>query len=143
MLLQNHNRGFTLLEVLVAFSITALALGVLYQIYTKGTTSVILGKEYSEAILIAESKLALLETEELECLSLSGTEYDRYDWQITVSDYEYTDEDDDENIVDFDPLISLKTVELELSWNSKGKQRTLELRTLRPISGYAGNNPTN
>lgn len=124
-----HNRGFTLLEVLVAFSITALALGVMYQIYAKGTTSALLGKEYAEAVTIAESRLALIGIEEdFSNDYLSGTENDKYDWQITISDYEFTDEENFE----FEPPLLLKQVELEISWDSMGKRRSFILHTLRP-----------
>lgn len=129
MSLRPHNRGFTLLEVLVAFSIAALALGVMYQIYAKGTTSVLLGKEYAEAIAIAESRLALIGIEEnYDNNYLSGTENDKYEWQITIQDYEFTDEESFE----FEPPLLLKEIELQVSWDSMGKHRSFRLHTLRP-----------
>lgn len=129
MSLRPHNRGFTLLEVLVAFSIAALALGVMYQIYVKGAISALLGKEYAEAIIIAESRLALIGVEEdYNNNYLSGTENDKYEWRITIQDYEYPEEESFE----FVPPLLLKEIELEVSWDSMGKQRSFRLHTLRP-----------
>lgn len=124
------NRGFTLLEVLVAFSITALALGVMYRIYAKGTTSAILGKEYAEAVNIAESKLAAAGVEEsLDNGVSSGTENNKYEWQISVDDYEYNDDGDN----GFEQPLQLKEIELLVSWDSLGKHRSINLHTLRPV----------
>ena len=128
------NRGFTLLEVLVAFSITALALGVMYRIYAKGTTSAILGKEYAQAVAIAESKLAAVGVDEsLDNDTFSGTEDDKYQWQITISDYDPADEQDP----GFDPPLKLKEIDLVISWDSMGKHRTVNLQTLRPVPPQA------
>lgn len=54
----SKSRGFTLLEILVAFSIFTVSLGVLFQIFSKGTRAAMLGDEYSQAIIIAQSRLA-------------------------------------------------------------------------------------
>ena len=127
--LPTRHRGFTLLEVLVAFAITALALGVLYQIYAKGTTAAILGEEYAEAITIAESRLALLGTEEpLDNKTLSGSDNKKYDWRVTVQDY--VEAVAPTNLVQ--PPLALKKIELEVTWQSLGKQRSVLLHTLRP-----------
>ena len=42
----------------MAFFITAMSLGVLYQIYAKGATALDLARDYASALSIAESKLA-------------------------------------------------------------------------------------
>jgi len=56
---QSHReRGFSLLEVLVAFSIFSVAIAIIYQIYAKGSTAAILAEEYATAVAIAESRLA-------------------------------------------------------------------------------------
>jgi len=125
-----RNRGFTLLEVLVAFSITALALGVMYRIYAKGTTAAILGKEYAIAVAIAESKLADVGADEsLGNDYSSGTENKKYQWQIIIRDHQASDEED----AGLEPTLRMKEIELVISWNSLGKQRSIDLQTLRPV----------
>ncbi len=126
--LKRYNMGFSLLEILVAFTITALSLGVILQIYAKGTTSAILGEEYAQAVAIAESKLAAVgRSESLDDTETSGTEDDKYHWTITIQDYQ-SDSDSD-----FISPISLKKIHLDLHWQTKGKQRSIQLHTLRPV----------
>ena len=50
----NHTDGFTLIEVLVAFAIAALALGTLYQISSTSTRAALAATRYSGAVLVAE-----------------------------------------------------------------------------------------
>ncbi len=110
----------------MAFSITALALGIIFQIYARGATAAILGQEYAQAVTIAESKLAALGvSEDLETYEQSGTEDDKYHWQIDVRDYEADDPA-------FTPPVSLKQVSVEVYWDSKGRRRSIRLNTLKP-----------
>ncbi len=53
-----QQRGFSLLEVLVAFSILALSMGVLLQIFSGGLRNVGLSEDYARAAAIAETQLA-------------------------------------------------------------------------------------
>uniref|UniRef100_UPI0035939C60 type IV pilus modification PilV family protein n=1 Tax=Thiocapsa sp. TaxID=2024551 RepID=UPI0035939C60 len=48
--------GFSLLEVLVAFAILAVSLGVLMQIFSQATRTTLLSSQYSRAASLAESK---------------------------------------------------------------------------------------
>jgi general secretion pathway protein I len=51
-------QGFSLLEILVAFMIMALTLGVLFQVFSSGLRTAMVAEEYGEATRIAESLLA-------------------------------------------------------------------------------------
>ena len=73
-----------MLEVLVAFSILALSLGVLMQIFSQGTRNVAIGADYTKAVTIAESKLDAAGVVTPLDESSAGTELDgRYRWQLT------------------------------------------------------------
>jgi general secretion pathway protein I len=52
--------GFTLIEILVAFTIVALLLGALYQLFATGLRSGATAENYESAVLIAESGLDAL-----------------------------------------------------------------------------------
>ncbi len=124
---KRYNKGFSLLEVLVAFTIAAMSLGVLFQIYAKGTTSAILGEEYAQAIAIAESKLAEVGiSENLEISERTGLEYNKYNWYIIARDYI------EDSPSDFTSNLSLKEVTVEVYWNSQRNQRSIKLHTLKP-----------
>jgi general secretion pathway protein I len=49
--------GFTLVEIIVAFTITALILGAMYQLFSTGVRSGTAASSYGEAVMIAESTL--------------------------------------------------------------------------------------
>ena len=50
--------GFSLLEVLVAFSVLALSLGVLMQTFSLSSRNIGISADYAKALTIAESRLA-------------------------------------------------------------------------------------
>jgi general secretion pathway protein I len=50
-------RGFTLIEVLVAFAIAAIMLGALFETYSTSLKSVLAVQHYREAVLLGESAL--------------------------------------------------------------------------------------
>jgi general secretion pathway protein I len=81
--------GYTLIEVLVAFMILALALTVLMRIFSGGLRNVSVSSDYATATLIAESRLAAAGIDlPLVPGETSGTEGERFEWTISVQDYE-------------------------------------------------------
>jgi general secretion pathway protein I len=90
---QPRCHGFSLLEVLVAFAILAVSLGVLMQIFSVGLRNVAVEEGYTRAILLAESKLAGLGIEEpLQPGETTGSFDEEYRWHITVQPYTDGDE---------------------------------------------------
>ena len=127
MIYQHRDRGFSLIEILVAFSIAAISLTIIYQIYTKGTASAILGKDYSRAVIIAESRLDELGTTlDLKTNQFNGTAEDKFYWTVTVDNYSPAETGD------FVENLQLKSVRVDVSWETAGKIRTVTLRSLKP-----------
>lgn len=77
-------RGFTLLEVLVAFLIGSLATAALIEGVSRGVASARIAAETQEATSRARSRLALLELEALQPLQQSGEEAGGFRWQARV-----------------------------------------------------------
>lgn len=119
-------RGFSLLEVLVAFSILAMTLGVLSNIYSRATMSIVSGNEYAKATLVAQSLLAGAGvSDDLEVIETSGTSLEKYNWVKRVTPYA--------NAENEDIKIELRRVEVEINWESLGKTRRIKLQSLKPV----------
>lgn len=81
-------RGYSLIEVLVAFVILALAMTVLLRIFSSGLKNISVSSDYSRAVLIAESRLAAASYDQTLLLGeTSGTDGERFRWTQHVSAY--------------------------------------------------------
>lgn len=79
-----RQKGFSLLEVLVAFSILALSLGVLMQIFSGGLRNVDQSTHHAKAVAIAKSLLARVGTETPVLAGEQAGEFEQYRWQIRL-----------------------------------------------------------
>lgn len=123
-------RGFTLIEVLVAFSITTLALGVIFQIYAKGAAATALTNEYAYALAIAESKLAGAPVDiASHHHEKQGTELDKYHWELRAEDYLAENQG-----AELPSSYSLMSVIVDVKWKSRGRLREVNLQTLIPVT---------
>lgn len=120
--------GFSLLEILVAFVILALAFGVLMRVFSGALANTVLSERYATATLIAESRLAAVGVETwLEEAETSGETESGYRWNTRV-----TREPDEGIAADIAPTIGLFRVEVEVSWSAEAdKTRKIKLVTLR------------
>ncbi|PKM12838.1 MAG: general secretion pathway protein GspH [Gammaproteobacteria bacterium HGW-Gammaproteobacteria-3] len=125
-------KGFSLLEILVAFAILALALGILLRIFSGGVRTAIVADGYTTAVQIAESLLAGTGVETpLQAGQSTGMENDTYAWQVTVSPFQIADVPADT----LAPGIGLMQVEVSVSWSEGGAEpRLVELTTLKLVN---------
>ena len=122
-----RNRGFSLLEVLVAFSILTLSLGVLFSLFSTGLRNTNIAREYSHAIALAESKLAEIGVvEPLEMGVQEGDFDDQYRWHIQVIAYPWNEEP----AATLQPVVPYQ-VTVEVIWKSLYRERSVTLTTLR------------
>ena len=85
--------GFTLLEVLVAFTLLALAMGIIMQVFSRGVNGADLADHYAKAATLAESKLAGVGIEEpLSEGDFNGQFDDNFAWTMSVRAYSSTSE---------------------------------------------------
>lgn len=136
--MQRH-KGFSLLEILVAFSIMAIALTVLLRIFGSGVNNAVISEEYTLAVQIAESLMARTGVETaLEAGESQGTEGDKYDWQVTINPSapasarrSLKDKDQDQQT----PAPELMSVRVRVSWGEEEQPRSVELNTLKLQQG--------
>ncbi|MCK5828733.1 MAG: type II secretion system protein [Methylococcales bacterium] len=122
-------KGFSLLEILIAFSILALSLGVLLNIFSGGLRRAVISDEYQQAITIAQSILSKAGIEEeLQDGETHGEELEKYQWTQLIQAFE-VDGMEPETTGIF-PYHVTVTVE----WEAGENNRHVELVTLK-LSG--------
>ena len=118
--------GFSLLEILVAFSILAISLGVLLNIFSTGLRSAIVSDEYIHAVTIAESLLSKAGIEStLEQNESHGIEEDKYSWSINIESYL-------DDVLDVDRgRVTPYKITVTVRWQEVEDERSIILTTLR------------
>ncbi|WP_305910011.1 type II secretion system protein [Methylomarinum sp. Ch1-1] len=82
-----RNKGFSLLEILVAFSVMAISLGILLNIFSTGVHTAVIAEEYTVATQIAESLMARTGVETpLVVGETSGSEAEKYHWRVSIAE---------------------------------------------------------
>jgi general secretion pathway protein I len=137
----SREAGFTLLEVLVAFVIAALAFTVLFKAVGSGVGTASTAGRYEEATARARSHLAATGRENLlSATTLNGDDGAGYHWRIAVDPIASTkpiaDEQDAEETPNPPQPIGLFRVTVSISWNESGRTREVSLQTQRvaPLS---------
>ena len=117
--------GFSLLEVLVAFAVLALTLGVLMQIFAGGSRNALNGSSYSRAVELAESVLALAGTESSLQPGVLQGEQAGMQWQLEILEYPM------EDFITPPGNLQSYLVSARVSWSDGIKNRDLVLDSLR------------
>ena len=130
------NRGFSLLEVLVAFVILAVVGSVLSQLYSSSLRNAGAAEEWSRAVLVAEGHLAsAAATYPLKEGSNSGTEDDgRVTWTTKVEPYVAPDTSQDLLNASAQLPIYLLRVSVNVSFpGASGADRTVAMSTVKLV----------
>lgn len=124
------NKGFSLLEVLVAFVVMGLVVGVILQLFGSSMRGVALSDEYSFAVQVAESRLAAVGNEiEVEDGSVSGEEKGSgYRWEVQMEPLDAANLS--EKLEKVQLPLQLYRVEVAVTWQGDGKPRELHLSSL-------------
>ncbi len=128
------SRGFTLLEVMLAFVVFALSFATVLEIMAGSMRSVRRAGDDTEVALFAQSIIDQVGTEiPLEEGEFSGVALDRYQWQLGI--YPYATTDKNVRTLELAEMsgIKLYTVNLDIDWAVGRRQRDLHFSTIRSI----------
>jgi type II secretion system protein I len=121
------SRGFTLLEVLVALTILALAIVTLMQLSSQGLRLLRLSDDYQQAVLVADRVARAADG--LEVGVQAGRE-GRFEWERRVALAPVPEE----LVAGAGPEVRLYALTVAVRW---GGRRTLELASLRTVAEAA------
>lgn len=124
-----YRRGFSLIEVLVAFTILSLMLGVVFEIHGRLARALAVSDGYGRAAVIAESLLARAGTDPaLPPGEHRGREPGGYRWSVRIRpDTALEAGDTSAAAIGVVPM----TVVVEVVWGDAGRERRFEARSLR------------
>jgi general secretion pathway protein I len=126
---RQFQQGFSLLEILIAFSILALSLGVLLNIFSGGLRRSLVAEEYQQAITVAQSILAKSGVEEeLKEGRKQGTIDEKYTWSESIRAFE------EDGLEPEKSGLFPYHVTVIVEWQAGDDNRHVELTTLR-LSG--------
>jgi general secretion pathway protein I len=129
-----RSRGFTLLEVLLAFVIFALGFATVLEILGGSMRSTVRARDYTEAALLAQSLADMVGTEfPIEEGSLAGDAPGGYQWQLAMTLYESQDPDDRTLEIAEVTGSVLYWVDLEITWGDAMREHQVHFSTVRGI----------
>jgi len=126
--------GFTLLEVLLAFVIFALAFATVLEIQSGSIRNTVRAREYTEVALIAQSVMDQVGVEiPLEMGASAAGESGKYEWELTVDRFE--DPYNETDSVQLAELtgIELLQVNLVISWGDSTREKYREFSTVKAM----------
>ena len=121
-----REEGFSLLEVILALSIMAVGFAIVMQLFSGSIRSIDLSDEYLKGVSLANHQMNLLELHNYSTNELSG-EFENepnYSWELELEPYGETLNVKEDNI-------HLAKVTLNVLWDSRGKERSIQLVTVK------------
>lgn len=124
-----RQRGFTLIEVLVAFAIAALALGLLFQAASSSGTAAHQAGMYEEAVSRAKSHMAMVGREsDIAPGEQEGDDGSGYRWRVKITPSATAQPPQDTTP---ESRLVLYDVEVSISWADSGRAHSVVLHTQR------------
>lgn len=123
MTVRHVQQGLTLLELLVAFAIMAMSVGMIYRIMGSNARSAGDLETRQRAVVLAQSLLALRDTVPEGGVKQAG-ESGGYHWNLQSAPYDTG--------VSGPAVTPLHELAITIVWNDGGLQRSLSLSTLLP-----------
>lgn len=127
-----RQRGLSLLEILVAFTILSLSLGILMRIFSDGLRSADISRDQAQAIALAQSLLATAGVEQpLAGGAGSGEAAGKFHWQLQIEPFQDEPRVGGAENIRTLPVLELWQVTARVGWDDGGIGRTVALTSLR------------
>jgi len=124
-----QNKGFTLVEVIIALAILGIGLTVIIEIFTGGLRLAKISEEYTKAMNLGRMKMEEIAYKpKVEEGTSEGEFDDSYHWQVQIKKTDLLPVEKDS---DFKPPIELFQVRIDVYWKSGSKQRSASLECYR------------
>ncbi len=116
--------GYSLLEVLVAFTILALAVGTILSLFATGLRNTTVAADYARALTLAESQLAAMQGRDASRLDVGVSEgvEEGFGWYTRISPYQ--------EFASGGIRSGLYRIDVRVEWGEGGEQRSVNLSTL-------------
>jgi len=132
------NRGFTLIEILVAISILSISLVVIFQLFSGGLKSSRLSDQYTRGIFHAKEKMEeiLLSTEFAEEVS-EGEFEDSFRWKSKTVPIEQAEEEASK--LPFNTY----NIKVDIFWDEGYKEKRFSISTMKVVEKKKDDESTN
>ena len=125
---RQRQEGFSLLEILIAFSILALSLGILLNIFSGGLRRTIVSEEYQKAVTIAQAKISAAGVEfPMDEGQKQGQSLDKFNWSLVMQPLNTDD------VAAASEAMGIQVYEVisRVQWMAGDNDRQVELITLK------------
>jgi len=123
----NTDGGFALIEILVAVSILAISLVVIFQLFSGGLKSRKLSEQYARGVFHAREKMGeTLLTPDLSEGETQGEFEDGYEWQMAITPI--PSEEDEEKM-----SVGLLNINIRITWHEGEKKKSFVVDTLKVV----------
>ena len=124
----NGEGGFALIEILVAVSVLAISLVVIFQLFSGGLKSRQLSEQYARGVFHAREKMAeMLLTPDLSEGEIQGEFEDAYEWQAVITRV-VSEEGEAKNLP-----VNLLNVRMRINWREGEKEKSFVIDTLKAV----------
>ena len=130
--MRNANSGFALIEILVAVSVLAISLVVIFQLFSGGLKARKLSEQYARGVFHAREKMAeILLAPNLSEGETQGEFEDAYEWQAVIT--RAVSGDDEEKLP-----VNLLNIKIRINWREGEKEKSFVIDTLKAAEKEKG-----
>jgi len=133
----SRNKGFTLIEVVVALAILGVGLTVIIELFSGGLRLARTSMEYTKAVNYARIKMEEIAVKPaVEEGTQEGESDDKaFRWQVGVKKVDLLSID---KSIDYKPPVELFQVKIDVFWKSGSKERSTSVESLKVIKPEEG-----